>query len=153
MYVSRDYVKTVGVMDDDFFVYMEDTDWCLRRGSFTLGYAHDSVVRHIGGATSGSSSRKAERSRFNVHLEERNRILIVRKQFGVRWRFYAFIALIETLEHLILARSFRHFQWALRGWWAGVSGETGLPRFMRNKSDDENRAVLRRVVRRQASAR
>ena len=54
MFVSKDYIKTVGVMDDDFFVYYEDTEWSLRRGKFRLGYAHDSVVHHIAGSTSGS---------------------------------------------------------------------------------------------------
>ena len=39
MYVSRAYIEAVGVMDEDFFVYCEDVDWCLRRGTFKLGYA------------------------------------------------------------------------------------------------------------------
>ena len=41
MFVSKDYIKTVGVMDEDFFVYYEDTEWSLRRGNFRLGYAHE----------------------------------------------------------------------------------------------------------------
>jgi len=61
-------------------------DWCLRRGDFKLGYAHDSVVHHIHGATAGASStHKATRSRFNVYMTGRNRILIARKQFGSKW--------------------------------------------------------------------
>ena len=40
MYVSRAYVEAVGLMDEDFFVYDEDVDWCLRHGPFKLGYAH-----------------------------------------------------------------------------------------------------------------
>ena len=34
MLVSRDYIEQIGVMDEDFFVYFEDTDWCLRRKKF-----------------------------------------------------------------------------------------------------------------------
>jgi N-acetylglucosaminyl-diphospho-decaprenol L-rhamnosyltransferase len=134
MYVSRAYVEAVGVMDEDFFVYDEDVDWCLRRGSFKLGYAHESVVRHIHGSTSGSSSNKAHRSRFNVYLTERNRILLARKRFGAGWRILAAIALAQTLEHLLQVRSIRHFRTAIDGWWAGICGETGAPGFMRDAS-------------------
>ncbi len=41
MFVSKDYIKAIGVMDEDFFVYHEDSEWSLRRGQFRLGYAHD----------------------------------------------------------------------------------------------------------------
>jgi N-acetylglucosaminyl-diphospho-decaprenol L-rhamnosyltransferase len=59
MFVSKDYIKTIGVMDEDFFVYYEDTEWSLRRGNFRLGYAHDSVVHHVAGSTSGSAGPRS----------------------------------------------------------------------------------------------
>lgn len=130
MYVSRTYVDSVGIMDEDFFVYDEDVDWCLRRGSFKLGYAHESVVRHIHGATSGSSNIKSRRSRFNVYLTERNRILLARKRFPVKWAILAAIALAQTAEYLLVVKSLPQFGTALEGWWAGVRGETGAPAFM-----------------------
>jgi N-acetylglucosaminyl-diphospho-decaprenol L-rhamnosyltransferase len=132
MFVSRAYIEKVGVMDDDFFVYDEDVDWCLRRGSFRLGYAHGSVVRHIHGATSGSSLNKATRSRFNLYLTERNRVLLARKRFGRWWGLVALLALAQTAEHLVRVRSLRQFRIALGGWWAGIHGETGAPGFMRD---------------------
>ena len=145
MYVSRAYVEAVGVMDEDFFVYDEDVDWCLRRGSFKLGYAHESVIRHIHGSTSGSSRNKAERSRFNVYLTERNRILIARKRYGAKWRLLAAIALAQTpLEYLVQARSIRQFRTALDGWWAGMRGETGAPKFVRDASEQVVRSALNR---------
>jgi N-acetylglucosaminyl-diphospho-decaprenol L-rhamnosyltransferase len=135
MYVSHAYIESVGVMDEDFFVYDEDVDWCLRRGSFKLGYAHESVVRHIHGSTSGSSRNKAQRSRFNVYLTERNRVLIARKRHGTMWGILAAIALAQTpLEYLLQVGSIRQFCTALEGWWAGIRGETGAPRFMRDAS-------------------
>jgi GT2 family glycosyltransferase len=32
MYVTRAYVEAIGMMDEEFFVYDEDVDWCQRRG-------------------------------------------------------------------------------------------------------------------------
>lgn len=133
MFVTRAYIVAVGVMDDDFFVYNEDVDWCLRRGRFKLGYAHDSVVRHIHGATSGSSFNKRSRSRFNLYLTERNRVLLARKRFGRWWGLVALLALAQTSEHLIRLRSPRQFRIALDGWWSGIRGETGAPYFMREQ--------------------
>lgn len=147
MYVTRDYVETVGGMDEDFFVYDEDVDWCLRRGSFTLGYAHDSVVHHIHGATSGSSStQKKTRSRFNIYLTERNRVLIAAKQFGSKWPLLAAIAFLQTFEHLLRIGSLRQFSFAIEGWWAGVRGEVGPPGFMRDANGRDVTRFLRREV-------
>jgi len=130
MFVSRSYIENIGVMDEDFFVYDEDVDWCIRRGSFRLGYAHDSVIRHIHGAKSGSSGRKRDRSRFNLYLIERNRILLARKRYRRWWWLLAFLSLGQTSEHLLRMRSVRCFRIALAGWWAGIQGETGAPPFL-----------------------
>jgi N-acetylglucosaminyl-diphospho-decaprenol L-rhamnosyltransferase len=135
MYVSRAYIETVGVMDEDFFVYDEEVEWALRRGSFKLGYAHDSTIRHIAGATTGARTDLAQRSRFSIYLYERNRVLLARKRFGARWGILAAIALAQTFEELVRVRSLRCFRIALDGWWAGVRGETGAPSFMQEKSD------------------
>ena len=129
MYVSRAYIETVGVMDEDFFVYCEDVDWCLRHGNFRLGYAHDSIVRHVSGGTSGKFSSSG--SRFTVYLGTRNAILLARKFHGRSWPIFAAIVLNTVLiEQLLRARSFRRFGFALDGWWAGVRDERGAPYFI-----------------------
>lgn len=132
MYVSRAYIDSVGLMDDKFFLYCEDLDWCLRRGTFRLGYAHNSVVRHIHGAITGSSLVKHARSRIQIYLTERNRVLLARKLFGRWWSLVAFLALAQMPEHLLRVRSIRQFGIALEGWWAGIRGETGAPSFLDN---------------------
>ena len=129
MFVSRAYVEATGVMDQDFFVYAEDVDWCLRRGPFRLGYAHDSVVRHINGGTSGAFSSSG--SRFTVYLDARNRILLARKMFGLKWPLFAAIYLAYPLFLLFRFKSASRFRFALDGWWAGIRGERGAPKFIR----------------------
>jgi N-acetylglucosaminyl-diphospho-decaprenol L-rhamnosyltransferase len=145
MFVSKDYIETVGVMDDDFFVYYEDTEWSLRRGNFRLGYAHDSVVHHVAGSTSGSAGPRPKRSRFSIYLTERNRVMIAKKRYPAVWALFAVVALLETLELLLRFRSWRSFRIGLSGWWAGVSGETGMPGFMRAAQGPATRAFLRRA--------
>ena len=145
MFVSKDYIKTIGVMDEDFFVYYEDTEWSLRRGNFRLGYAHDSVVHHVAGATSGSGGLRSKRSRFSIYLSERNRVIIARKRYPAAWPLFAAVALLQTLEFLVRFRSWRSFKIGLSGWWAGVSGETGMPGFMRAAQGPATKVFLRRA--------
>jgi N-acetylglucosaminyl-diphospho-decaprenol L-rhamnosyltransferase len=143
MFVSNDYIKTVGVMDEDFFVYCEDTEWSLRRGKFRLGYAHDSVVHHVAGATSGSGGPTPKRSRFCLYLSERNRILVAKKRSPATWRLNAFLMLLQTSEYLIRFHSYRAFKIGLSGWWAGVKGETGMPGFMRQSQGASAKVFLK----------
>jgi N-acetylglucosaminyl-diphospho-decaprenol L-rhamnosyltransferase len=145
MFVSKDYIETVGVMDEDFFVYCEDSEWSLRRGKFRLGYAHDSVVRHVAGSTSGSGGPRLKRSRFSIYLSERNRVIIAKKRYAAAWPLFAVVALLETLEHLLRFRSWRNFKIGLSGWWAGVSGETGMPGFMRATQGPATKVFLQRA--------
>ena len=145
MFVSKDYIKTVGVMDEDFFVYHEDTDWSLRRGKLRLGYAHDFVVRHVAGATSGSGGPRPKRSRFSIYLSERNRVILAKKRHPSVWPLFAAAALLQTLELLLRFRSWRSFNIGLSGWWAGVSGETGMPGFMRTIQGPATKVFLRRA--------
>ena len=145
MFVSKDYIKTVGGMDEDFFVYFEDTEWSLRRGNFRLGYAHDSVVHHVAGSTSGSAGPRSKRSRFSLYLSERNRVIIARKRYPAAWPLFAAAALVQTLELLVRFRSWRSFKIGVNGWWAGVSGETGMPGFMRAARGPTTKIFLRRA--------
>ncbi|WP_404480180.1 glycosyltransferase family 2 protein [Novosphingobium sp. BL-52-GroH] len=59
MLVSMDLIRSVGEMDERYFLYFEELDWALRarRGGFALGWAPDSVVIHKEGAAIGTSTR------------------------------------------------------------------------------------------------
>ena len=145
MLASREYIDKVGVMDEQFFVYFEDVEWSLRRGSFRLGYAHDSVIHHVAGATSGSAGPRRSRSRFSIYLGERNRILIAKKRSPWTWPAHAFFGLLQTFELLLRFWTVRGFRIALEGWWAGVLGEKGMPGFMRGSQGAAAKVFLKRA--------
>ena len=133
MYVTRDYLDDVGLMDESLFVFCEDSDWCLRRGRHRLGYAHASIVHHIHGATSGSSTDKKRISPFNLYLTARNRVRLVRKQFGALWPAPALLIFADLLRFLIKGTPAGYLT-ALKGWWAGVKGEGGPPPMLARRS-------------------
>jgi GT2 family glycosyltransferase len=53
-----DMIRDIGAMDETYFVYSEEVDWCLRarRHGWDLGYAAASRIWHREGATSGRKS-------------------------------------------------------------------------------------------------
>jgi GT2 family glycosyltransferase len=53
MLTSTRYIRDVGMMDEDYFLYYEDVDWAMRgSGRFQLGFASQSLVYHKSGANS-----------------------------------------------------------------------------------------------------
>ena len=80
----RAFVDDVGLMAEDYFLYMEDLDWGRRRGKHRIGFASKAVIRHIGGTTIGSAVAPEKRSHLSIYLSARNGILYARRFAG--WR-------------------------------------------------------------------
>jgi len=128
MYVTKECVDYIGLMEEKYFLYYEDLDWSLRAKPLGLGYASKSVVWHTGGTTIGSGSRS--RSSFlSVYLENRNRILFVRKFFPRCALLASIQGFLYSTEFLLVGRP-AIFGAALRGLLAGLRGEVGRPAFL-----------------------
>jgi GT2 family glycosyltransferase len=76
----------VGMMDERYFVYYDDTDFvyrCLKQ-SFQLIYLGNAELRHkVSSSTGGGSSD------FSVYYYNRNRLFFIRKNFVGVERFVA----------------------------------------------------------------
>lgn len=55
MIIRREHYEKLGGFDPGFFLYSEETDFCLRMRElgFEIGYAPEVVVEHVGGASEG----------------------------------------------------------------------------------------------------
>lgn len=93
--IRREMVEEVGVFDDDFFMYYEDTDlaWRARIGDWKILYAPEALVRHIHCGTT------EEWSPFFFFQIDRNRLAMVfkngesRQIFCVYGRYLGRVAL------------------------------------------------------------
>ena len=67
MLVRREAVERVGNMDERFFLYFEDLDWCYRMGKhgWSVYYVPDSVMIH---SYERSSAKSVFRKPFLIHL-------------------------------------------------------------------------------------
>lgn len=70
MLLRREVLEDVGFLDEDYFLYLEDVDLCLRavEKQWRLGVAPASVVFHKGGSSAnrGSSRRTVDADRFHA---------------------------------------------------------------------------------------
>ncbi|EKD70719.1 MAG: hypothetical protein ACD_46C00428G0002 [uncultured bacterium] len=60
MIIRRDAYAKVGGFDEDFFLYAEETDLCLRlrKQGYMIGFCDDITVQHVGGASEKSYPRE-----------------------------------------------------------------------------------------------
>jgi GT2 family glycosyltransferase len=58
MFVSRGYMSKIGFMEEKYFLYFEELDWCRRnRGQFRIAWAKDSIIYHKEGRSLGTNTR------------------------------------------------------------------------------------------------
>jgi GT2 family glycosyltransferase len=132
MMISRRFLACVGPMREDYFLYCEEVEWCLRaaRRGMRLGFAPGSAVRHTQGTTMGEYHDIQKRSKLPVYLTERNRILLTLDLFP--WLAPVVVAL--TLP-LLIAKFGRRGAWkqvgfGIQGALAALRNERGPPAFM-----------------------
>jgi N-acetylglucosaminyl-diphospho-decaprenol L-rhamnosyltransferase len=128
-YVTRACIDKIGLMDDSYWLYYEDFDWGVRaKAACGIGYAHNSIVPHIGGSSTGASRSRARRSVIAVYLGNRNKLHFVRQHHPGWFAWTVFMSFLRTGEYL-LAGSTRNFAAANQGLLAGLRGERGRPEF------------------------
>jgi GT2 family glycosyltransferase len=94
--LSRAYLESVGLLDERFFLYYEDTDlsWRGRAQGWRYVYVPESVVRHVHSASS------IEGSRLFAHYVERNRLLMLTRNAPLA------LACKEAGRHLLITGSY-----------------------------------------------
>jgi len=82
--VSKAYIETIGLIDDDYFLYFEELDFCLqgKRNNMPCWYIPSSRVYHaVGAATGISDHRKKAPRRPQYWFDSRRRFFL--KNYGV----------------------------------------------------------------------
>ena len=129
MLVSRALIEAAGPMPEEYFLYYEEIDWCLRRGDLPLHWIADAAVHHRNGSSIGSQKARAAGgassgpSPLASYWMFRNRL-----RFIARWHP---AGLPTTLGYSLLKIAQfvrRGHRTSARGALAGVLGAAGAPR-------------------------
>jgi hypothetical protein len=124
MLLAREALESVGLLDERFFAYHEDVDWCTsaRAAGFRILFAPGARARHRGG---GSLAAYGEASPVR-YLSARNTVLFARKHAGVVDRLRLAITIGTSLpgEYLRQRRRGEHgvVPLLLRGYVDGLLG-------------------------------
>jgi N-acetylglucosaminyl-diphospho-decaprenol L-rhamnosyltransferase len=90
MIIRREVFNDIGLMDEDYFLYFEETDFCLQayKKGWECWYVPESVVKHFVGQSTGVvSGDKLRRRRPKYWFESRQRYFL--KNHGL---FYTMLA-------------------------------------------------------------
>lgn len=120
MYLHASVFGKVGMMDPQYFVYYDDTDFCKRMQLQGIRLVYDPTVtfRHYVGGSSGG-----DLSEFFVRISTRNKFIYIRKHYRYPLRIVvAGLALISKLVQLVSARRRRPTLLGLRDALTNMSG-------------------------------
>ena len=117
MLVSRAVLEKTGPMDEQFFLYYEELDWCARakRDGFKIWYVAESVVYHKESVSTGKDSP------FRVFYLTRNRLFFVRRNFRWYQQFFTYLHFVflaipkNSLVYLLQGRKDY-----LKAFWQGI---------------------------------
>jgi GT2 family glycosyltransferase len=115
-------LREVGLLDEEFFAYHEDVDWCAsaRERGWRIRYTPDSVVRHRGNRTLGGPSYVSPRK----YLSARNTVLFARKHATTAQSLKLWVSILGTLPFVFVRRlvtgEARGVWLKVRGWVDGL---------------------------------
>lgn len=132
MLVNRRFWDVAGPMREDYFLYCEEVEWCLRaqaRG-IVFGFAPGALVLHRQGTSTGAAVDFRRQGKTPVFLNERNRLLLTRDCFPHLLPVAACSALLLIFMRFGRRGAFRQVGFALEGWVAGIMNRRGKPSWL-----------------------
>ena len=101
--VKRNAINKAGLMDEDFFLYAEEAEWCarLKKVGRLCIYGQFKVI-HLQGATTTAAFQSSEKGYYNLYNKKGLQIILsnmvrVRKQFGVFWFLFQLVIFTFTI--------------------------------------------------------
>ena len=108
MVVKREVIEKVGMMDEDYYLYGDDLDWCYRIKSagWKVVYFPETKIIHYGGK--GGTGKKPY---FNIYHFYRSALIFYRKHlarqyfFLINWLVY--LGIFFRFLMVIIINSFK----------------------------------------------
>ena len=105
MFVSREVFEKIGLFDEQYFLYYEDSDFCFRakKAGFKVMYIPQAVVYHANAKSTGLGSFLQD------YFITRNRMLFARKFLSLRTQFALFREALRNLDKPMRRKAFVDF--------------------------------------------
>lgn len=121
MLVPAEVFRQVGLLDDRYFMYCEDFDFCLRlkAAGIPIVYCPGVLVRH---KTSSAASRSSLPKEY-YRIRNQTHVILSRGKAGQRLCYLALLILMVPYKAI---RRPAYFLQAIRGAWDGLRGRLGI---------------------------
>jgi GT2 family glycosyltransferase len=128
--IRKDVFQTIGFLDETFFHYAEEADFCLRAKEygFKVVFVPDSVIWHKVSRTFGGGL-----SPKYLYVRSRNRLLLVYKHFGRIYLTYCIVFHFIVFIPFKIINLLRMRKKILSGSWALVLGTLDFLAYMVSK--------------------
>jgi GT2 family glycosyltransferase len=111
--VKKSAIEKAGLMDEDFFLYAEEAEWCYRLGKVgkLVIYGQFKVI-HLQGESSNAAFASTSEGYSNLYDKKGLQIMIsnfvrIRKQFGTGWFLFQLIIYSINIPVFLIATVFR----------------------------------------------
>jgi GT2 family glycosyltransferase len=100
--VKKSAIEVAGVMDEDFFLYAEEAEWCYRlKKTGRLCLFGEIKVIHLQGETANTIYESTGKGYYNLYNKKGLQIMLsnfvrIRKQFGLGW--FLFNLFVYTVD-------------------------------------------------------
>lgn len=106
--LPRSFLETVGLMDEQYFLYYEEIDWAIRaKQKFVNIYADDAVVYHKEGASIGSASLTTAPSLLSEFYCNKSKLLFMKKHYPLNLP-WCYLALLGQVFNRFKRRQWQH---------------------------------------------
>ena len=101
--VKKEAIEKVGLMDEDFFLYFEEIEWCSRlKKAGRLCIYGDLNLVHLQGATTNEVFGSTGQGYYNLYDRKGLQIMLsallrIRKQYGIGWFLVHLLAYFFTI--------------------------------------------------------
>ncbi|MGB8193264.1 MAG: glycosyltransferase family 2 protein [Chitinophagaceae bacterium] len=115
--VKREAINAAGLLDEDFFLYAEEAEWCsrLKKTGKLCIFGRQKVI-HLQGETANATFGSEGKGYYNLYDRKGLQIMVsnfvrIRKQFGLAWflfdlliyvfeiLFFPFVLLMDKIIH------------------------------------------------------
>lgn len=110
--VKRQAVDKAGLLDEDFFLYAEEAEWCSRLKKYgkLCIYGNDHVI-HLQGQSANDAFNSGSTGYANIYDKKGRQILLsnfvrIRKEFGIGWFLFHLLFYLITIPVFFLGLLF-----------------------------------------------
>jgi GT2 family glycosyltransferase len=133
--VKRKAIEKAGMLDEDFFLYSEEIEWCSRLGKAGKMYIDGELhVIHLEGKAANKEFGSEGKGYYRLYDKKGLQIMLsgllrIRKQYGRGWFCFHLLAYLFTIPFYLLVIFFKtifFFPGSLKEWkkWSGFTANT-----------------------------